>query len=234
MKSLIAFFALSFSLAFSAENFGGIGLAVYSTNGGAGVEQVVIGSPADSAGIKNGDLLISADGNSLEEKSLADVKNILRGKAGFPIDLEILRSNDTLRFTLIRAPLKIQEANTQNTNLQKNKGDKFLAKVATHNKPYNVYLEGKDSTKTKSPTPVPEIAITAFSREVLTFDAKHRGNANVKIISTDGDVKAIFAEVSVNTGSNSLNWDGANLPKGTYIVHFEHNGKIISSSAVLH
>ncbi|GHV14983.1 hypothetical protein AGMMS49938_12140 [Fibrobacterales bacterium] len=43
-----------------------------------------------------------------------------------------------------------------------------------------------------------------------------------------------LAEVSVNTGLNSLNWDGSNLPKGTYIVHFEHNGKIISSSAVLH
>lgn len=63
--------------------YGGIGILGYTT-----VEQIYEGYPADRAGIQVGDFLITSEG--------------IRGEPGTKLELDVLRNNKRLHFTLIR------------------------------------------------------------------------------------------------------------------------------------
>lgn len=64
---------------------------------GAMVSNVVSGSPADSAGVKEGDIIVKIDGEDLkdDQKGLAEV--IGKKKAGQEVELEIFRDGQTTK-----------------------------------------------------------------------------------------------------------------------------------------
>ena len=75
--------------------FEGIGAHVQSTRDGKIViVSPIVGGPAEAAGIRAGDTILSVDGNSLSEKSLLDAITLIRGPRGTSVLLEILHLGD--------------------------------------------------------------------------------------------------------------------------------------------
>ena len=70
------------------------------------VERVVEGSPADRAGIRVGDIIVSVSGMRLEEGEQDLAGALLTKNVGDSIEVEIRRGNETitLRATLAPAP----------------------------------------------------------------------------------------------------------------------------------
>jgi regulator of sigma E protease len=65
----------------------------------AEVGQITEGSPAYKAGIKEGDIIASADGSAV--KSWDDLKKIMQDKAGSAIALKVKRGNEILNMTVV-------------------------------------------------------------------------------------------------------------------------------------
>ncbi|MCK7515037.1 MAG: PDZ domain-containing protein [Desulfobacterales bacterium] len=69
------------------------------------VVAVVPKSPAETAGIRMGDLLSAIEGRNTLSMSLAEVKILLRGRDEKPVRLRVLRGNETLDLDVPRALL---------------------------------------------------------------------------------------------------------------------------------
>ena len=69
------------------------------------VVAVIVKSPAETAGIRLGDLLSAIEGRNTLSMSLAEVKILLRGKDETPVKVRVLRGNETLDLSVPRALL---------------------------------------------------------------------------------------------------------------------------------
>ncbi|MBI2108919.1 MAG: PDZ domain-containing protein [Parcubacteria group bacterium] len=92
-------------------NFGGIGVTVAENDGKVIVDGVVAGKPADTAGIKAGDIIQSVRQNEsspvLEIKNFSDALDILRGEAGSSILITVMRGEAQLTFSVTREKIKL-------------------------------------------------------------------------------------------------------------------------------
>lgn len=88
----------------------GIGVTVqYSyTDKTLTVTDVQKGSPANGAGILQGDVIWAVDGISLSEMEHPDGANLIRGEAGSSLTLTLLRDGNEISVTLVRAALEEQ------------------------------------------------------------------------------------------------------------------------------
>lgn len=75
----------------TSGEFGGLGIQVTQEEGRIKVISPIEGTPADRAGIKPGDVIISLDGHPVEGMSLRDAVNAMRGDPGSRIRLTIQR-----------------------------------------------------------------------------------------------------------------------------------------------
>ncbi|HEX3010517.1 MAG TPA: S41 family peptidase [Syntrophomonadaceae bacterium] len=73
------------------EEFSGIGIYIESADDGARVVTVFKGSPAASAGIRAGDIIVKAGEQSMAELSEEEIGNILQGPVGSTIKISIQR-----------------------------------------------------------------------------------------------------------------------------------------------
>lgn len=81
--------------------FGGIGLEVMQDNGALKVVSPLDDSPAQKAGIKPGDLIVSIDNVPVSSLSLMDAVNKMRGAKGTKVSLLIIRNGE-------KTPLKVE------------------------------------------------------------------------------------------------------------------------------
>jgi len=90
--------------------FSGIGVTLESNEDKRGVVigSVFKGSPAEKAGIQDGDVIIKADGKSLAGLTPAEAANIIKGKAGTKVIIVVLRGTKQMSFELIRAEIIIK------------------------------------------------------------------------------------------------------------------------------
>jgi carboxyl-terminal processing protease len=91
--------------------FTGIGVVITSRKDTAGegwifVEDVFPGSPAEGAGIKRFDRIVQVDGRSLKNATSQDASQYIRGPAGSTAILTILRGDQTLQVSVVRAPIQ--------------------------------------------------------------------------------------------------------------------------------
>jgi carboxyl-terminal processing protease len=84
-----------------AGHYAGIGSGVFVDNNYNVISEVFENAPAFKAGLRPGDIIISADGKSLKSLSVNDVSNILRGRAGSKVKVEYQRAgvNKTVELT---------------------------------------------------------------------------------------------------------------------------------------
>ena len=90
--------------------FGGLGIEVTMEDGVVKVITPLVDTPAFKAGIKSGDYIIKLGKESVQGLTLKDAVNLMRGKAGSPIELTVLRkgANKPLTFDLIREVIQIK------------------------------------------------------------------------------------------------------------------------------
>lgn len=81
--------------------FGGLGIRILpSPDGFVNIVQPMPGTPAMKAGLHSGDKIVKVDGESIENKAMSDVVDILRGEVGTDVTLTIVRSGRDMPFNV--------------------------------------------------------------------------------------------------------------------------------------
>jgi len=92
--------------------YGGVGMVISTRdNWPTVVEQPADGTPAQKAGLREGDRIVEVDGTPTKGMKVDDVANRLRGEVGTAVNLKIAREGEPvpLEFHLIRAEITIHD-----------------------------------------------------------------------------------------------------------------------------
>lgn len=95
------------------QTFVGIGIVMGEDNGTIFVDEIIVGSPAEAAGLAIGDKIISADGNDVAGKTLSEIQAQLRGAEGSQLVLGVSRNGKALKFSIERKSLHIPIVTTR-------------------------------------------------------------------------------------------------------------------------
>jgi carboxyl-terminal processing protease len=89
--------------------FGGIGVSFRQNERGEIVLTPNPDGPAAKAGVRDGDILFSVDGEVLPAAAEFEVVSRIRGQVGTPVTIEVLRGPDRrrLRFTIVRQTIEV-------------------------------------------------------------------------------------------------------------------------------
>ena len=100
--------AASFNQSISSS-FEGIGAEIQELDDSIVVVSPIKGSPAEEAGIKPNDKILSVDGKSLQGMSSSEAVLLIRGEKGTTVNLEIERagSSDPLKIAIVRDTIPI-------------------------------------------------------------------------------------------------------------------------------
>jgi carboxyl-terminal processing protease len=97
----------------SNPHFGGIGVDVLPEPGGLRVIEVFRGTPAASAGLARGDLIIQVGSTKLAGRSGDLARNLIRGPARTKVTLTIKRGARVIRMTIVRATVATPVATSE-------------------------------------------------------------------------------------------------------------------------
>lgn len=92
--------------------YGGVGMSISIREGWATVvESPFPSTPAERAGIREGDRIIEVDGVSTKGEKISDTASRLRGKPGTTVVIKIMREgkSEPLEFHIVRAIIKIHD-----------------------------------------------------------------------------------------------------------------------------
>ncbi len=94
----------------TSGEFGGLGIEVGMEDGFIKVIAPIDDTPASKAGIQSGDLIIKLNGESVKGMTLMQSVDKMRGKAGTPVNLTIVREGTPkpLEISINRAVIKVQ------------------------------------------------------------------------------------------------------------------------------
>jgi len=95
--------------------FGGLGIEVGVEDGYIKVISPIDDTPAEKAGIKAGDLIVTLDGEPVRDMALSDAVERMRGEPGTNIKLSIRREGEgeLLEFVLTRAEIKVASVRSE-------------------------------------------------------------------------------------------------------------------------
>ncbi|MCR5425187.1 MAG: S41 family peptidase [Bacteroidales bacterium] len=88
--------------------YGGIGALIHQNGKHVYVAEPYEGLPADAAGLKAGDMIVSVNGEDAEGKSTADVSAALRGQAGTELTLVVERNGKRMEKKITRKEIKLK------------------------------------------------------------------------------------------------------------------------------
>ncbi len=99
----------------SLGQYNGIGVEISTIDKQLEIAGLLAGSPAETANIKVGDIIIAIDGKSVKDRPLKDSLESLRGKAGTSVSLKIIqqRNGKTRRVPLQRAIIYINAVSSK-------------------------------------------------------------------------------------------------------------------------
>jgi carboxyl-terminal processing protease len=95
--------------------FGGLGIEVTMEHGAVKVITALVDTPAFKAGIKPGDYIIKLNDKAVQGLELKDAVNLMRGKAGSPISLTIVRmgAQKPMTFNLVRQVIEVKSVKSE-------------------------------------------------------------------------------------------------------------------------
>ncbi len=92
----------------------GIGVTIApDDNGLINVVSPIDGSPADKAGVKTGDKIVSVGGKTYDGSSIDQAVAAMRGKPGTKVDIVVLRGEEELDFSITRANIVMQSVRSE-------------------------------------------------------------------------------------------------------------------------
>ena len=86
----------------------GIGVNIYSNAGKTEIFNVMPGTPAEFAQLKQGDIIIAVDGKDISGMNVSDVASLVRGPENSVVELTILRGDKKLIKKIKRKEIKIK------------------------------------------------------------------------------------------------------------------------------
>lgn len=87
--------------------YGGIGSIIQQRDSNVYIAEPYEGMPADKAGLKAGDRIVSINGTSCKGKTTADVSSLLRGQAGTGLTIRVERDGKEMERKLTREEIKL-------------------------------------------------------------------------------------------------------------------------------
>jgi len=93
--------------------FVGIGVIINKLENGLMVSGVTKESPAGAAGIRQGDIITTADGISIVGMEIAQAKKYITGQIDTTVKIGVLRDKDYLEFTVTRKPIIVEPGRYQ-------------------------------------------------------------------------------------------------------------------------
>lgn len=95
--------------------YAGVGLTVEAKDNRVYVAAPIEDTPAEKAGIKSGDIIYMVDDKDISGKTLDQVVAMMRGKAGTPVKLTIVRENAPapLEFNIVRANIVLKSVKSE-------------------------------------------------------------------------------------------------------------------------
>ena len=95
--------------------FEGIGVEITVRDGFLTVISPIEGSPAQEAGMKSGDVIVSIDGESTEKTNIVDALDRIRGREGTEVDIVVRRdgTEETHKFTITRRIVKLRSVESR-------------------------------------------------------------------------------------------------------------------------
>lgn len=94
-------------------NYSGVGIEVSLDEDQVRVVAPFDGTPAQKAGIRTGDIIIAIDDEPVDHDNLSDTVSRMRGHAGTRVKLTILRGDESLDFSLLRANVHVESVRGQ-------------------------------------------------------------------------------------------------------------------------
>jgi len=85
----------------------GIGIHVEMVEEGIKITEVIENSPAEEIGILKGDIIVSADGQSLAGLDVSEATSYIKGEEGTSVNLKVKRGDSLLDFTATRREISI-------------------------------------------------------------------------------------------------------------------------------
>jgi hypothetical protein len=85
--------------------FGGIGAGLVKRDDGIVIGNLFAGDPAEHAGLREGDRIVSIDGEDTSGLSIADAIQRLRGEAGTSVGVSVMRAGETIDVTIVRGSI---------------------------------------------------------------------------------------------------------------------------------
>lgn len=196
----------------------GIGVSIHSKSGKIEVFNVIPSTPADFAGIKQGDIISAVNGKSTKGLNISEVATLVRGPENSIVEIEIIRDNKKILKKIKRKEIKIK--NVKSSMLNNNIGYIQIISFMGGTTP-NEFLEALENTKNAKSLIIDLRGNTGGLLDNAIFIANifiEQGKI-VDIIYRNGNTKTIFA----NSNSHLLN-------KPTVILI---NGASASASEIL-
>jgi carboxyl-terminal processing protease len=96
-------------------NYSGVGLEVNMSDGTVTVVAPIEGAPAERAGIKSGDMILSIDGIVVDESTVDDTIGRMRGKPGTPVLITVKRQGEPepIDFNLVRSHVRVRSVRAE-------------------------------------------------------------------------------------------------------------------------
>lgn len=94
----------------------GIGTYVEGVDLGLRIESIIPGTPAEKAGLKGGDTIVTVDGLSLKGMNAREAASKIRGPKGSTVKLEVLRDGVIVSFTVVRDAFEITSITKEERN----------------------------------------------------------------------------------------------------------------------
>lgn len=121
----------------------GIGVNIAAIAGKIQIINVIDGTPAQSANLQNGDIILDIDGKDASGLSIAEVANLVRGPENTVVKITVLRDKDKLLKNVMRKEIKIRSVKS---SVDKNIGYIQITSFIGSTTP-NEFLEALEKTK---------------------------------------------------------------------------------------
>lgn len=200
--------------------FEGIGIEITVRDGFLTVISPIEGSPAQEAGVKSGDVIISIDGESTEKTDIVDALDRIRGREGTEVDIAVRRNGteETHKFTITRRIVKLRSVESRLiekdigyiklSQFHRDSADEFLSSYRGLEKENGAKLGGLVLDLRNNPGGLLEQALALsdmFLDKGLILNVKGRSELTSKeYFAREGmDIPTNHVAVIVNRGSAS-------------------------------